>query len=231
MQKSRLVISSLAALSLVTVTACVTDPNTGERKVSRTAIGTGGGALAGLLLGGLIGGKTGRIVGAGIGGVAGGVVGYQMDKQIKELKEQTAGSGVDVTETDDGSAILVNLPDGVTFDVGSYTLKPQFRATLDQIAQSMNQYPDSLIDVYGHTDSTGSDDYNQTLSENRARTVANYLSSRGVSSSRIRSQGFGETMPVAGNETDGGRARNRRVEIKIVPITEDDVRAARGGGY
>jgi len=229
MTKSRLLVSSFAAFSLLTVSACVTDPNTGEKKVSRTAIGGVGGAVAGALLGGLIGGKTGRIVGAGIGGVAGGVVGYQMDKQIKELKEQTAGSGVDVTETDNGSAILVNLPDGVTFDVGSYTLRPEFRATLDKVAESLIQYPNSLVDVYGHTDSTGSDAFNQTLSENRARTVLNYLVSRGVPAARLRSQGFGETLPVASNDTAEGRAKNRRVEIKIVPVTTDDVQAARSG--
>jgi outer membrane protein OmpA-like peptidoglycan-associated protein len=227
MKNSRLLVSSLAAAALLSTSACVTDPNTGERKVSRTAIGAGGGALAGLLIGGLIGGKTGRIVGAGIGGVAGGIIGYKMDQQIKELKEGTAGSGVDVTETDNGQAILLNLPDGVTFDVGSYTLKPQFRDTLDRVAESMNKYPNSLIDVYGHTDSTGSDAYNQTLSENRARTVANYLASRGVSSARMRSQGFGETMPIADNATEAGRSKNRRVEIKIVPITEEEARAAR----
>ncbi|MBA3056077.1 MAG: OmpA family protein [Sphingomonadales bacterium] len=229
MKKSRVIISSLCAVSLVSLSACVTDPNTGEKKVSRTAIGAGGGALAGLLLGGLIGGSTGRIVGAGIGGIAGAAVGYTMDKQIKELKEQTAGSGVDVTPVDGGQAILVNLPEGVTFDVGSYTLKPEFRATLDKVAESLKQYPDSLIDVYGHTDSTGSDAYNQTLSENRARTVANYLSVQGVSSARVRSQGFGETMPVADNATDEGRRKNRRVEIKIVPVTQDDVARARAG--
>ncbi|MCB2076986.1 MAG: OmpA family protein [Novosphingobium sp.] len=231
MKKSRLFVSSLAALSLVSVSACVTDPNTGEQKVSRTAAVGAGGALAGLLLGGLIGGGTGRIIGAGIGGVAGAAVGYQMDKQIKELKEQTAGSGVDVTEADDGQSILVNLPEGVTFDVGSYALKPQFRMTLDQIAESLKQYPNSLIDVYGHTDSTGSDAFNQTLSENRARTVANYLATRGVAESRIRSQGFGETMPVADNASEEGRRLNRRVEIKIVPITQEQVEAAKSQGY
>jgi outer membrane protein OmpA-like peptidoglycan-associated protein len=229
MKKTRLFVSSFAAMSLLTVSACVTDPNTGQRKVSRTAIGGVGGVLAGGLLGGLLGGRTGRIIGAGIGGVAGAAVGYQKDKQIRELREATAGSGVDVTETDNGSAILVNLPDGVTFDVGSYSLKPEFRATLDQVAQSIVQYPNSLIDVYGHTDSTGSDSYNQTLSENRARTVAAYLTSRGVGAARIRSQGFGETMPVADNATDAGRAKNRRVEIKIVPVTQEDVAAARSG--
>ncbi len=91
----------------------------------------------------------------------------------------------------------------------------------------MNQYPDSLIDVYGHTDSTGSDAYNQTLSESRARTVADYLAMRGVSEARIRSKGFGETMPVADNAAEEGRAKNRRVEIKIVPVSQEDVRAAR----
>jgi outer membrane protein OmpA-like peptidoglycan-associated protein len=230
MKKSRLLVASFATLSLLSVSACVTDPNTGERKVSRTAIGAGGGALAGLLLGGLIGGGTGRIIGAGIGGVAGGAIGYTMDKQIKELRESTAGSGIDISPTDNGQAILVNLPEGVTFDVGSYSLKPQFRATLDDIARSMNQYPDSLIDVYGHTDSTGSDAFNQTLSENRARTVANYLSIQGVSTARVRSQGLGETMPVADNATDEGRRRNRRVEIKIVPISQEQAQAARTQG-
>ncbi len=229
MNKSRWLVSSVAAFSLVTVSACVTDPNTGEKKVSRTAMGGAGGALAGMLLGGLIGGKTGRIVGAGIGGVAGGIIGYKMDKQIKELKEQTAGSGVDVTPTDNGQAIMVNLPDGVTFDVASSMLKPQFRETLDKIAASMNEYPNSLIDVYGHTDSTGSDSFNQVLSESRARTVANYLSSRGVSAARIRSQGFGKTMPIADNMTEEGRSKNRRVEIKIVPVTQEDVSAAKTG--
>jgi outer membrane protein OmpA-like peptidoglycan-associated protein len=227
MKKSRLLVSTAAALSLLTVSACVTDPNTGEKKVSRTAIGGVGGAVLGGLLGGVIGGKTGRIIGAGLGGVAGGVIGYKMDQQIKELKEATAGSGVDVTETDNGQAILVNLPDGVTFDVGSYTLKPEFRATLDDVAASMVKYPNSLIDVYGHTDSTGSDAFNQTLSENRARTVANYLTSRGVAAARIRSQGYGETMPVADNATDEGRRKNRRVEIKIVPVSQEEVNAAR----
>jgi outer membrane protein OmpA-like peptidoglycan-associated protein len=131
------------------------------------------------LIGGLIGGGTGRIIGAGIGGIAGAAVGYTMDKQIKELKEKTAGSGVDVKSVDDGQAILVNLPSGVTFDTDSTVIKPGFRDTLDKVADSLNRYPNSLIDVYGHTDSTGSDAYNQTLSENRARVVADYLSSKG----------------------------------------------------
>lgn len=227
MTPTRRITASLAAASLLATSACVTDPNTGQKKVSRTAIGAGGGALAGLLIGGLIGGGTGRIVGAGIGGIAGGLIGHRMDQQIRELKEQTAGTGVDVSATDDGQAILVSLPNGVTFDFNSYALKPEFRETLDKIAASLNKYPESLVDVYGHTDAVGSNEYNQTLSENRARTVASYLTVQGVSSARIRSQGFGETMPVASNDTEEGRARNRRVEIKIVPISEEEARAAR----
>jgi outer membrane protein OmpA-like peptidoglycan-associated protein len=228
MKKSRILISSVAVLSLVSLSACVTDPNTGEKKVSRTAIGGGGGAALGYLLGSIIGGKTARIVGAGIGGVAGGVIGYKMDQQIKELKEQTAGSGVDVSETSDGKAILVNLPDGVTFAVDSTTISPTFQTTLDQIATSLKTYPDSLIDVYGHTDSTGSDTYNQALSERRARAVGDYLGMRGVSSARIRTQGFGEQYPVATNDTAEGRALNRRVEIKITPISQEEVKSAKG---
>ncbi|RXZ64783.1 OmpA family protein [Pelagerythrobacter rhizovicinus] len=226
MKTSRIIVASFAAMSLVTVSACVTDPNTGERKISRTAIGGVGGAAAGALLGGLIGGKTGRIIGAVGGGAIGGVVGYRMDQQIKELRESTAGSGVDVTEVDDGQAILVNLPDGVTFDVGSATLKPAFRSTLNDVAASLKQYPNSLVDVYGHTDSTGSDSFNQGLSERRAQTVANYLTSQGVNSARVRWQGFGETMPVADNSTEEGRRLNRRVEIKIIPISQEEIDAA-----
>ena len=229
MNKSRWMTSAFVAGALMATSACVTDPNTGEKKISRTAIGGVGGAVVGGLLGGLIGGKTGRIVGAGLGGVAGGVVGYKMDQQIKTLREQTSGSGVDVSETDGGKAILVNLPDGVTFDVGSATLQPAFRATLDKVAQSLIDYPQSLIDVYGHTDSTGSATFNQRLSEQRAATVMNSLISRGVPAARLRSQGFGETMPVASNDSIDGRARNRRVEIKIVPVSQDDAAAARAG--
>ena len=228
MAQPRQLLSSVAIVLLLS--GCVTDPNTGEQKVSRTAIGGGAGALAGLILGGLIGGGTGRIVGAGIGGVAGAAIGYTKDKQIRELREQTAGSGVDITPTDNGQAILVNLPEGVTFDVASTALQPGFRPTLDRISQNLNQYPNSLIDVYGHTDSTGSDQYNQALSEGRARTVANYLTTQGVSAARIRSQGFGETLPVADNATEDGRRRNRRVEIKIVPISQEQVQAARSQG-
>ena len=230
MKNSRILTASLAAVSLLTVSACVTDPNTGERKVSRTVLGGAGGAVAGGLLGGLIGGKTGRIIGAAAGGIGGGVIGYKMDQQIKELEEQTAGTGVDVSETDGGEAILVNLPDGVTFSTGSYTISPGFRDLLDRVAGSLRQYPNSLIDVYGHTDTTGSATTNQRLSEQRAQAAANYLISQGVSSSRVRWMGFGETRLKVSTGDNVNEPLNRRVEIKIVPFDQRDIEAAQSQG-
>lgn len=225
MSRRRYLTAALATVSLLGVSACVTDPNTGEKKVSRTVLGSVGGAVAGGLLGGVIGGKTGRIIGAGVGGVAGGVVGYKMDQQIKELKEQTAGTGVDVT--DQGDAILVNLPDGVTFATGSYAISPTFQQLLDRVAGSLRTYPDSLVDVYGYTDTVGSASSNMTLSENRARAVANYLIQQGVSSGRIRSMGFGETNLKVQTGDNVNEPLNRRVEIKIVPISKEEVDAAK----
>ena len=226
MNTSRKFTAALAAISLVGVSACVTDPNTGERKISRTAIGGVGGAVAGTLLGGLIGGRTARIAGAVAGGALGGYVGYRMDQQIKELKDQTAGSGVDVSEVDGGQAILVNLPDGVTFATGSYSINPGFQTLLDRVAGSLQQYPNSLIDVYGYTDTVGSSASNQRLSEQRAQAVANYLISRGVSSARIRWMGFGETNLKVSTGDNVNEPMNRRVEIKIIPVTQAEAQAA-----
>jgi outer membrane protein OmpA-like peptidoglycan-associated protein len=226
MKASHLIASSMAAVSLIGLSACVTDPNTGEQKVSRTAIGGVGGAGLGYLLGDLIGGKTARIVGAGIGAAGGAYIGYRMDQQIKELRESTAGSGIDVTETPDGESILVNLPD-VTFAVDSTTISPSFRAALDEVANSLQKYPSSLVDVMGHTDSSGSDAYNLDLSRRRAESVKGYLVMRGVGSARVATIGYGEQYPRADNATEEGRAQNRRVEIRITPISQEEAAAAR----
>ena len=150
-----------------------------------------------------------------------------MDKQIKELRETTAGTGVDVSQIPGQDAFLVNLPD-VTFATGSAAISPSFQAVLDRVASSMVQYPDSLIDVYGHTDTVGSTSLNQTLSEERARAVANYLIARGVAANRIRWQGFGETQLKVQTGDNVNQPLNRRVEIKVVPISQQDVQAARG---
>jgi outer membrane protein OmpA-like peptidoglycan-associated protein len=110
------------------------------------------------------------------------------------------------------------MPSGITFDVDRYDVKPQFQSTLNEVAQTLSQYNQTYIDVLGHTDSTGSDAYNQSLSERRAQSVANYLASRGVAPARMATRGFGESQPIADNGTEYGRAQNRRVEIKVVPF-------------
>jgi outer membrane protein OmpA-like peptidoglycan-associated protein len=215
----------LAALgAMLATSACVTDPETGRRHLSNTAIGGIGGALGGYLLGDLVGGRhdrTEKIIGAGLGGIAGAGIGAYMDKQERDLRAKTAGTDVRVTRQ--GDNLLLNMPSNVTFAYDSATVQPQFQATLDQVAQVLSQYNETYIDIYGHTDSTGSDAYNQQLSERRAESVAAYLESRGVQSARVGTRGFGETQPIAPNDTEEGRAANRRVEIRIVPIPASDV--------
>lgn len=209
------------ATALLGTAACTTDPYTGERRINRTVVGAIGGAVGGYLLGDVIGGRsdrTERILGAGIGAVAGGAIGAYMDRQEAELRRQTAGTGVDVIRQ--GDELLLRMPSGITFDFNSYAVKPQFQATLNEVAQTLNNYPATMIDVLGHTDSVGSDAYNQTLSEQRAQAVANYLSSRGVQRVRMATRGYGESMPIADNNTEVGRAQNRRVEIKVVPVQQ-----------
>ena len=230
MKISRILLTGTAGLALIgTTTACVTDPNTGQRTVSRTAIGAGLGGTLGYLLGGAIGGNTARIIGAGIGGSAGAVIGKQFDDQIRELDEDLQGTGVDVEEVGDQDAILVRLPDGVTFARGSATINPGFYESLNSVADSLIKYPNSLVDVYGFTDTTGSDALNQCLSEQRAQAVADYLAARGVARGRLATRGYGESYDQLRVKTADGvdEPLNRRVEIKIIPISQDDVSSAR----
>lgn len=211
--------------SLGVTSACVTDPVTGEQRISKAAIGGLGGAFGGYLLGDIVGGRrdrTEKIVGAGIGALAGAGIGTYMDRQERELRERTAGTGVEVVRR--GDELVLDMPSGITFDFDSSTVRPEFRETLDEVSDTLRRYEQTYVDVYGHTDSVGSDAYNQTLSERRAGAVASYLTSRGVQSARLATRGYGESEPITSNETEEGRAENRRVEIKLVPITEDDVR-------
>ena len=221
MIRSKLLLA--AGLSAMTLTsACVTDPETGNRTISKTAIGGLGGAVGGYLLGDLVGGKrdrTEKIVGAGIGALAGAGIGAYMDKQERDLKARTAGTDVQVIRQ--GDELLLNMPAGITFATDRSDVQPQFRPTLDQVAQVLSQYEQTYVDVYGHTDSTGSDSYNLALSQRRATAVADYLASHGVNSARLGTRGFGKGQPVASNATEDGRAANRRVEIKIVPVTRE----------
>jgi outer membrane protein OmpA-like peptidoglycan-associated protein len=214
-----------AALLMSTTAACVTNPDTGEREFStKGAIGGVVGAVVGYFGGDLIGGRrdrTEKILGAGIGAVAGAAAGSYMDKQERELRDRTAGTGVEIER--EGDELLLTMPAGITFPINSYQIQPQFQGTLDQVAQTLSAYPSTMIDVYGHTDPSGGDRINVPLSQNRAQSVANYLAQRGVASARIATQGFGSSQPLPGNAnaTEEERAANRRVEIRIVPVTQN----------
>jgi outer membrane protein OmpA-like peptidoglycan-associated protein len=223
MRISQRLLGSAAAVALLgTTAACVTNPETGKREISTEgAIGGVIGAVVGYLGGDIIGGRrdrTAKAIGAGVGAIAGAAIGTYMDKQEQELKRKTAGTGVVVER--EGDELLLTMPSGITFPINSSEIQPQFRATLDQVAQTMVAYPSTLIDVYGHTDPSGGDRINVPLSQARAESVANYLAARGVDRTRMATRGFGSSQPVADNGTEAGRAQNRRVEIRIVPIQQ-----------
>jgi outer membrane protein OmpA-like peptidoglycan-associated protein len=221
MRRSALILTAASTALVLATTACMTDPYTGQQTINRTAVGIGVGALGGYLLGDLVGGdhdRNAKVIGAGIGALAGGAVGNYMDQQEAELRRQTAGTGVDVYRQ--GDELVLRMPSGITFQVDRYDIQPQFQSTLDQVAQTLASYDQTYIDVLGHTDSTGSDAYNQVLSDRRAQAVSDYLAGRGVARARIGTRGYGESQPIASNDTDAGRSENRRVEIKVVPVTQ-----------
>jgi outer membrane protein OmpA-like peptidoglycan-associated protein len=211
------VLAVLAAA--LAVSACTTDPYTGEQKVSNTVGGATLGALAGAGVGLLAGGDDRRnaLIGAGIGALAGGAIGSVMDQNEAELRRQLQGTGVSVTRV--GDRILLNMPSDITFATDQDSIKPQFYAVLNSVALVLKKFNRTLVDVYGHTDSTGGQQHNFDLSQRRALSVANYLSAQGVDSRRFAVTGFGETRPVADNGTPQGRALNRRVEIQLSPLT------------
>ena len=221
--KSTLKIGILAALAVATLGGCASytgqtsDPNDPNRTKRGALIGAAIGAAAGLLSGGDATERRQRaMVGAGIGGLAGGGIGAYQDRQEAELRRQTAGTGIDVSR--EGDTIKLNLPDGVTFDFGKAELKPQFYSALNNVASTLREYNQTIVEVSGHTDSVGSDAVNQALSERRANAVGNYLAAQGVQRERLELVGFGKTRPVASNDTESGRALNRRVEIRVVPL-------------
>lgn len=210
-----------AALVCLALTACETlqteDPYTGEKQVSKTAAGAGIGAVGGAVVGAIAGGRKGALIGAGVGALAGGAVGYYMDQQEAKLREQLRGTGVSVTRS--GETIILNMPGNVTFATNSSDISADFYAVLDSVGIVLNEYEKTYVDVIGHTDNRGSEQYNQQLSEQRAASVAIYLKSRKVLSQRIAIVGKGELDPIASNDTPEGRALNRRVEIKLTPVT------------
>ncbi|MEO0683040.1 MAG: OmpA family protein [Pseudomonadota bacterium] len=207
---------ALAAIAALTLSACAPGQ---EAPSERQRVGLALGALAGAAAGLLVGGDDRRnaLVGAGIGLLAGAAVSSYLDEQERRLNEDLEGTGATVTRTED--AILITLPNGVTFDFDSAQVRQEFRRPLTRVARTLAEDPRSYIDVIGHADAVGSDAYNQQLSERRARAVAGVLQRRGVDAARIETAGFGESRPVASNDTEEGRARNRRVEILVVPAT------------
>jgi outer membrane protein OmpA-like peptidoglycan-associated protein len=224
-------IVALAAAAAVALSGCagMQDVATSPDK-EKTRKGAGYGAAAGAVVGLLTAGNNpfkSAMIGAAAGALAGGAVGYYMDKQEAKLREQMAGTGVDVVRS--GDNITLDVPGGVTFAFDSANLNSQFYPVLDKVAATLAEYDKTVIEVAGHTDSVGSDAYNQQLSERRANSVAAYLSGHGVNRARMVTIGAGETHPVATNDTDEGRAQNRRVEITIVPVSQENVDKAKQG--
>ncbi len=210
----------IAFTALIFLTGCTRDAFTGEKEASRAGVGAGVGAAIGAIGGAIIGGNNKRkavLIGAGVGALAGAGVGAYMDAQERKLRRQLEGTGVSVTR--DGDNIILNMPSNITFDTDRAHLKPGFNRILDSVVLVLNEYEKTYIDVLGHTDSTGSDDYNMRLSVERAESVGNALMARDVIPERIIARGLGETMPIANNATAEGRALNRRVELALIPVT------------
>jgi outer membrane protein OmpA-like peptidoglycan-associated protein len=200
----------ITACAFTLACASADDPN---RKTKQgAAIGAAAGAVAGAVIGNQGGNnRTGAVVGAAAGAAIGAGIGHKMDQQEKELREIP---GVEVTRPSEGE-IEVKMTSDILFDYNSSALRPESRDTLRGLAQNFSRYPDNVVEVEGHTDSSGSDDYNLGLSEKRATSVRSYLIEQGVPSSQISARGYGETQPKTSNDTADGRQLNRRVEIHI----------------
>ncbi|TFH87829.1 glycine zipper 2TM domain-containing protein [Billgrantia azerbaijanica] len=219
MKPFRLVAPVVAATLLVGCTT--TDPYTGETRRSKTGTGAAIGAAVGAAAGALSGdGSSSRrdraLIGAAVGAAAGGGIGAYMDRQERQLRESMQGTGIGVDRR--GDDIVLNMPSSVTFDFDSSALTPSARSALGDVASVLTQYTDTRVNIAGHTDSTGDAGYNQRLSEQRAQSVGNYLGQAGVARNRLAMTGYGENQPVASNDTEQGRAQNRRVEITLSPI-------------
>jgi len=223
--KAPLIIAVAAAVALAGCAATEDFTSNPEKQKTRqgAAIGAAGGAVAGLLIDG---GWKGALIGAGVGALAGGAVGNYQDKQEKKLRQQMAGTGVEVVRK--GDNITLDMPGNVTFAFDSAELNPQFNSVLDKVAQTLVEFDQTVIQIAGHTDSTGSHAYNMKLSDQRAASVRGYLAGHGVPGQRMHTIGAGPDHPIADNSTEAGRAENRRVEITIVPVTQENLQGAKG---
>lgn len=208
-------IGGLFLASALMLTSCEAVKNSNHQQRG-TAVGVASGAVIGGILGNNVGkggnGAIGAVLGGVIGGVAGNVIGSKMDKQAREIKETLPGA--EVERVGDGIKITLN-ESIVNFDFDSSALTSAAQNNLDKLAQVLINNPDTNINIYGHTDSKGSDSYNMSLSERRANSVKSYLIGKGIASGRMFAKGEGESMPIATNDTDAGRAKNRRVEFAI----------------
>ena len=207
----------LVLIAAFAVACATTDGSTAPNENKKTKRGAVIGAVAGAIAGAVIGNqsgnnRTGAVIGAAAGAAVGGAIGRRMDKQAEELKQI---EGIEVEHAPDSGEINVRLTSDILFDLNSAALRSASRETLNELGANFRQYPDNKIIVEGHTDSSGTDAYNQQLSERRASTVADYLIDRGVPSSNVVVYGYGEMRPKASNDTAEGRQLNRRVEIRI----------------
>ena len=213
----------VATTAMVFITGCETlDPYTREEKTSQATkgalIGAGIGAVVGLISGDdAVERRQRALIGAGVGALAGGAVGAYQDRQEAALRAELEGTGVSVTRI--GDNITLNMPGNITFATDSSDLSPAFFDVLNSVGKVLTEFNQTVVEVAGHTDSTGSDAYNQGLSERRASSVANYLRSQGIMTDRLITVGMGESRPIADNSTATGRQANRRVEITMVPVT------------
>lgn len=209
----------VATLSFI-LSACATNPEDPNSKAKTGAlIGAAAGVAAGLLTGdNATERRQHAMVGAALGAGAGAGIGHYQDKQEAALRQQLRGTGVDVVRQ--GDNIMLDMPSGITFGFNSADVNSQFYPVLDKVAGTLNEYNQTTINVAGHTDSIGTDAVNQRLSEQRAGSVAQYLQSRGVAYQRLQTSGYGKTRPVDTNDTEAGRANNRRVEITLVPVSQ-----------
>ncbi|MGO1246770.1 MAG: OmpA family lipoprotein [Oceanisphaera sp.] len=210
----------LTLAAALVLSACTTNPYTGESQASKAAIGSGVGALAGAVIGGASASssdrKKGILIGAASGAALGGGVGYYMDVQEAKLRDKMRGTGVSVSRN--GDNIILNMPSSITFAVDSADLSPSFYNTLSGVAMVLKEYEKTYVNVVGHTDNTGSASHNQALSERRAASVGQYLISQGAAANRFNIRGVGYNQPVASNNSADGRAQNRRVEITLSPM-------------
>ncbi len=218
-----MLISMLMVLSLLAGGCTTMNPYTGESQTSKATTG----AIIGAVSGAVVGAATGddsrerrkrALIGAGVGAIAGGGVGYYMDVQEAKLREQLEGTGVGVTR--EGDNIILNMPGNITFATNKSDVNTNFHGVLDSVALVLNEHHKTLIEVIGHTDSVGAEEYNQKLSEQRAQSVAAYLQRQEILAQRIATAGMGESRPVADNSSPVGRQLNRRVELTLVPLTE-----------